>query len=317
MHWEHATNLDTGSSFELALGGLNGQAASEVHHPTLPLELPSIIQPIFPSISSSTAAAFPFSAPSSFVDGSATLFKIPSADRQVSHQSEYKIQSAHGHQVRQPSCPRTYTVDGLPIDEEDLIDGNTDNGLINVHACDREDHPCGLWVKADRRSIMRHGQRWHEDDRFGVDRIITCPWLGCNRQMRASGVPRHTLSAHFGVTWICNGPGCSKVFGRHDTFKAHAAKRGCLGATVKYDANTRVVDAKNVLSHYGCELFVCLLFLVADRNRAFARKRKDKENRAAGPLAFSVIISCLLSFFAFPFHTKALTSSRTHHDLIP
>lgn len=251
MYWEHATNHDTGSSFEVALGVLNGQATSNVHHTTLPLELPLTIQPILPLISSSTAAAFPFSAPSSFVDGRATLFKIPFADRQVSHQSEDKIQSARGHQVQQPGCPRTYMVDGLSIDEEDLIDGNTNNGLINVHACDREDHPCGLWVKADRRSIIRHGQRWHEDDRFGVDRMITCPWLGCNRQMRASGVPRHTLSAHFGVTWICKGPGCSKVFGRHDTFKAHAAKRGCLGATVKYDANTRVVNAKNVLSHYG------------------------------------------------------------------
>jgi hypothetical protein len=68
--------------------------------------------------------------------------------------------------------------------------------------------------------------------------------------MRASGIPRHTLSAHFGVTWICRGPRCSKVFGRHDTFKAHAGKRGCLGATVSYDANTRVVNVKNALTRY-------------------------------------------------------------------
>lgn len=250
MHLEHATNFDTASYFELALGDLDGQAASQVHYPTLPLELSSTIQPILPSISSSSTAAFPYSAQSYFLDGNATLPKIPSANRQVSYHTEYGIQSAHGHQIEQ-YCPQTYTVDGLLIDEEDLIDGNTDDGLINVHACDREDPPCGLWVKADRRSIMRHGQRWHEDDRFGVDRIITCPWSGCNRQMRASGVPRHTLSAHFGVTWICKGPGCSKVFSRHDTLMAHAAKRGCLGVTVKYDANTRVVDANNVLSHRG------------------------------------------------------------------
>lgn len=248
VRWEHATNLDTGSScFESVLGDLNGQAAPQVHYPTLPLELSSAMQPIFPSMSSSTTTASPFSAQSSFLDDSATLPKIPSAGCQV---SEHEIQLAHGHQI-QPGCPRTYVVDGLLIDEVDLIDGNTDDGCINVHACDREDYPCGLWVKADRRSIIRHGQRWHEDARSGVDKTITCPWLGCNRQMRASAIPRHTLSAHFGVTWICRGTGCSKVFGRHDTFMAHAVKRGCLGATVRYDANTRVINTQNVLSHHS------------------------------------------------------------------
>lgn len=250
VRWEHTTNLDTGSCFESAFGDLNGQAAPQVHYPTLPLELSSAMQPILPSTSSSTITTIPFSAQSPFLDGSATLPKIPSADRQVSYNSEHGIQLAHGHQI-QPGCPRTYMVDGLLIGEEDLIDGNTDNGYINIHACDREDSPCGLWVKADRRSVMRHGQRWHEDVRCSADKTITCPWLGCNRQMRASAIPRHTLSAHFGVRWICRGTGCSKVFSRHDTFKAHAAKRGCLGATVRYDANTRVINTQNVLNLYG------------------------------------------------------------------
>lgn len=247
MRWERATNLETGSCFESALGDLNGQAAAPVHSP---LELSSAIQPILPSISSSTTTAFPFSGQSPFLDVSAILPKIPSGNRQVSYHSEYGIQSAHGYQIQRPGYPRTYMVDGLFIDEEDLMNGNTDDGCINVHACNREDSPCGLSVKADRRSIIRHGQRWHGDARFGLDRTITCPWLGCNRQMRASAVPRHTLSAHFGVTWICRGTGCSKVFSRRDTFKAHAAKYGCHGATVRYDANTRVINTKNVLSHY-------------------------------------------------------------------
>ncbi|KAG1859254.1 hypothetical protein F4604DRAFT_1162013 [Suillus subluteus] len=247
MRWEHVTTtLDTGSpGFESALGDVNGQAVLRIHHPVLSPVLPSTIRPILPSTSSSTAT-LPFNAQPPFLDSSATLLNMPSKDREVSHNSEHEIQSAHGHQIQQPGWSRACVADGVFVDEEDLIDGNTNNGCIHVHACNRGDSLCGLWVKADRRSIMRHGQRWHGDARSGGDRSITYPWLGCNRQMRASAIPRHTLSAHFGVTWLCRGTGCSKVFNRHDSFKAHAGKRRCLGAglgaIVQYDADTRVIN---------------------------------------------------------------------------
>ncbi|KAG2098881.1 hypothetical protein BD769DRAFT_236244 [Suillus cothurnatus] len=249
LSWEYlTTTLDTGSpGFESALGDLNGQVQIR---PVLSPELPSTIRPILPSTSSS--ATFPFNAQPPFLDGSATfLDSMSTQPREVSHNSGREIQLAHGHQIRQPGCPRAYVADGLLVDEEDLVDENTNNGCIHVHACNRKDSHCGLWVKADRRSIMRHGQRWHGDARSGGDRSITCPWLGCNRQMQANAIPRHTLSAHFGATWTCRGTGCSKIFNRHDSFKAHAGKRGCLGAIVTYDADTRVINTQNVLRRSG------------------------------------------------------------------
>lgn len=238
---EHVTTaLDTGfPGFGSGLGVLNGRAIPQVNHPALSPELPSTILPSTPS----STATLPFNAQPPFLD---TLFNISLQDREVSNDSELEIRSAHMHQIQQPGCPRAYMADGLLVDEEDLIDRNTHDGCIHVHACDREDSLCGLWVKADRRSIMRHGQRWHGDVRSGGDRLIVCPWLGCNRQMRASAIPRHTLSAHFGVTWICKGTGCSKVFTRHDSLKAHAGKSGCLGAVVMYDTDTRIINTKYV-----------------------------------------------------------------------
>ncbi|KAG2356347.1 hypothetical protein BDR07DRAFT_455325 [Suillus spraguei] len=166
-----------------------------------------------------------------------------------------EIQSVRGHQIRQPGCPRAYVIDGLLVDE-DVIDGITNDGFIHVHPCNREDSLCGLWVKADRRSIMRHGQRWHRDARSGGDRSITCPWSGCHRKMRANDIPRHILSAHFGVTWVCRDTECSKVFNRQDSFVAHANKGGCLGAglgaIVRYDNNdTRLINIHNVLRPSG------------------------------------------------------------------
>jgi hypothetical protein len=225
--WEHTTaTLGTGS-FESAPHDLN-HAALGVHHPSLPPELPSTIQPVFiPSVSSSTTAT-PFSAQPSFLDGSATLPEIPPAVRQGF------------------GCPRACVVDGLLVDEEDLRNQDTDNGCISVHVCNREDSPCGLWVKADRRSIIVHGQRWHGDARGGGDRKITCPWSGCDSQMLASAIPRHTLSAHFGAVWICRGAGCSKVFTRYYSFKAHSRKFGCLEASVRYDTSTRVINTTSL-----------------------------------------------------------------------
>ncbi|KAG1778731.1 hypothetical protein EV702DRAFT_1195755 [Suillus placidus] len=157
MRWEHVTtSLDTGyPDFESALGDLNDQAAFQVHYPVLSQELPSTIRSILPSTSSSTAT-FPFSAQPPFLGGSATLPNISSADRQVSHHSEHEIQSPHGHQIQQPGSPRAYVADGLLVDEEDLKGGNTNDDRIHVHACNREDSLCGLWVKADRRSIVNY-----------------------------------------------------------------------------------------------------------------------------------------------------------------
>ncbi|KAG2356345.1 hypothetical protein BDR07DRAFT_1423629 [Suillus spraguei] len=240
-------NPDTSSSgLESALGDLNNQAALQAHHHVTSLELPSTVWPILPSTSSSTT--LPFNAQPPSLDGNATLPDMPFQDRQVSCDSE---QSALGHQIQRPGCPRAYVTDGLLVDEEDLINGNTTyDGCIHVHECNRGDSLCGLWVKADRRSIMRHGQRWHGDAQSGGDISTTCPWLGCNRPMRANGIPRHTLSAHFGVTSICRDTGCSKVFNRHDSFIAHTKKRDCLGAAlgaiVRYDTDTRVINTKNI-----------------------------------------------------------------------
>lgn len=130
--------------------------------------------------------------------------------------------------------------DGLLIDEEDLIGSS-----IHAGACNREDRPCDLWVKADIHSIMLHGRQRHGDARTGGDRAITCTWSGCNRQMRASAMPWHTLSAHFGVRWMCSDTGCSKVFQGSGSFVAHANNHTCLaaylGATVVYGPNIRIV----------------------------------------------------------------------------
>lgn len=232
--------------FESALGDLKDHASLQVHHPSSPLELPSTMQPIFiPSVSPSTTVTS-FSSQPSFLDDSATLPEIRFADRRVSHHSGYGIQATHRNQIQEFGCPRACAVDGLLVDEEDLRNKNTDNGCINVHVCNREDSSCGLWVKTDRHSIIRHGQRWHGDARGGGDRKITCPWSGCDSQMRASAIPRHTLSAHFGAVWICRGTGCSKVFTRHYSFKAHSRKHGCHEATVRYDTSTRVINTTSL-----------------------------------------------------------------------
>ncbi|KAG1760045.1 hypothetical protein EDD22DRAFT_903048 [Suillus occidentalis] len=232
--------------FESALGDLKDYASLGVHHPSLPQELPSTMQPVFiPSVSSSTTATS-LSAQPSFLDDSATLPEIRSADRQVSYHSGYGIQATHGNQIQEFGCPRACVVDGLLVDEQDLRNQNTNNGSINVHVCNREDSPCGLWVKTDRRSIICHGQRWHGDARGGEDRKITCPWSGCDSQMRASAIPRHTLSAHFGAVWICRGTGCSKVFTRYYSFKAHSRKYGCHEATLRYDTSTRVINTTSL-----------------------------------------------------------------------
>lgn len=255
MCWEHVPRTpDTGSSgFESALGDLDGQAPLQVHHHVLSPELPSTMRPFLPSASSS-ADTLPFNA-QPFPNDNATLpNNIFFQDPEVSHNPEHEIQSDHGYQIQQPGGPRAYVVDGLLVDE-DVIDGNTNDGFIHVHACDREDSHCGLWVKADRHSVMRHGQRWHRDVRGGGDRSITCPWSGCNGKMRASAIPRHILSAHFGVKWVCRDTGCSRVFNREDSFVAHAKKGGCLGAglgaIVRYDNHTRRININDVLRPSG------------------------------------------------------------------
>lgn len=272
---EHATAaLGTDSSgFESTPRDLNNHAPLQVHHHSLPQELPSTMQSIFiPPVSISTTATS-FSAQPSFLSGSATLPTIPSGDHQVSHHSGYGI--VYGHQIQQPGYLRVCMVDGVLVDEEDLRNQNTDNGCIDVHACNREDSPCGLWVKTDRRSIICHGQRWHGDARGGGDRIITCPWSGCNSRMRADAIPRHTLSTHFGKVWTCRGMGCSKVFTRHYSFKAHSRKYGCLGATVTYNSGTRVINLTNIWPITEpsrlSELFVCLSFPIVDWTRAFTK----------------------------------------------
>lgn len=236
--------------FESALDDVKGHGVLQVHYPSLSPERPWSMQPIsIPSASSSTAATPPFNAQPPFLGGGVALPQIPSADYQVFDNSGYEIQSTHRHHIQQPGGPRAYMVDGLLIDEEYLMDGN--GGYINVHACSREGPPCGLWVKADKRSIMHHGQRWHGDARGGGEnKKTTCPWSGCDSQMLANGIPRHILSAHFGVVWICTGTGCLKPFGRHDSFKAHSRKCGSLGAIVQYDASTRVIDTTNVSRHH-------------------------------------------------------------------
>ncbi|KAG1796819.1 uncharacterized protein HD556DRAFT_1306981 [Suillus plorans] len=236
--------------FESALDDMKGHAVLQVHQPSLSPEWPWSMQPIsIPSASSSTAATPPFSAQPPFLGGGVALPQILSADYQVFDNSGYGIQSAHRRHIQQPGGPRAYMINGLLIDEEYLMDGN--GGYINIHACGREGPPCGLWVKADKRSIMRHGQRWHGDARGGREnKKTTCPWSGCDSQMLANTIPQHILSAHFAVVWICTGTGCSKPFGCHDSFKAHSWKCGSLGAIVQYDASTRVIDTTNVSRHY-------------------------------------------------------------------
>ncbi|KAG1879401.1 hypothetical protein C8R48DRAFT_668246 [Suillus tomentosus] len=236
--------------FESALDDVKGHAVLQVHQPSLSPERPWSMKPIsILSASSSTAATPPFNAQPPFLCGGEALPQISFADYQVFDNSGYGIQSAHRHHILQPGGPRAYMVDGLLIDEEHLMDGN--GGYINVHACGREGPPCGLWVKADKRSIIRHGQRWHGDARGGGEnKKTTCPWSGCDSQMLANTIPRHILSAHFGVVWICTCIGCSKPFGRHDSFTAHSRKCGSLEAIVQYDASTRVIDTTNVSRHY-------------------------------------------------------------------
>ncbi|KAG1749127.1 uncharacterized protein EDB91DRAFT_835682 [Suillus paluster] len=250
--WEHstATRGAGSSSLESELGNLIGPP----HHLPLPRELSSTIQPnLLPSVTSFSAfSSIPVASSSTqppSLGGSEAFNPVTYTDRQISHHTEYGTRSPHVHQIPQPDYPCAY-VDGLPIDEEDLIGGNTNDDWISVHECCRGDSPCGLWVKADRRSIIRHGQRWHRDARGGGDRKIACPWLGCTREMRASDIPRHTLSAHFGATWICRGAGCSKVYTRRDTFKAHSRKCDSFDAAMEYDSSTRVINRSNVSIHH-------------------------------------------------------------------
>lgn len=250
MGWDHTTTPEPGigfSGFEFTFDGdLNGHAALQLHHPSLPEELFQTTQPILPPVSLNNTIAPPPGVQPPFLRN--TVFSEISADHRISHHTDHRSQLAHG-QIQQPGCPRAYMVDGLLVDEEYLIGENADDNCINVHTCGREDSPCGLWVKTDRSSIMRHGQRWHQDARGCGDRRVTCPWSGCNSQLRAGAIPRHTLSAHFGATWTCSVARCSKVFTRHDSFKAHSRKCGSLGATVKYDNSTCVINTKNVFRH--------------------------------------------------------------------
>ncbi|KAG1832835.1 hypothetical protein EV424DRAFT_1533515 [Suillus variegatus] len=115
---EHATAaLGTDSSgFESTPRDLNNHAPLQVHHHSLPQELPSTMQSIFiPPVSISTTATS-FSAQPSFLSGSATLPTIPSGDHQVSHHSGYGI--VYGHQIQQPGYLRTSmhaTAKTLPV----------------------------------------------------------------------------------------------------------------------------------------------------------------------------------------------------------
>lgn len=150
------------------------------------------------------------------------------------------------HGAQQPGLPQVFHIDGCFIDEDDLTDQETNDDIIIVGKCLRNDSPCGLWVKANKGSLKRHAHKWHGVVRGGDTDIVSCTWAECNVKMLKSSVPRHTLCTHLGETFRCNG--CSRIFTRDYSWRSHAAKctYGVCGYSVTYIPSARAIDLKGI-----------------------------------------------------------------------
>jgi hypothetical protein len=167
----------------------------------------------------------------------------------VGHNYQAVVPSEQGGQ--QPGTPRIFNIDGCCIDGYDLADQGAVNGRIIVGRCFRTDSPCGLWVKADKRSIKRHAQRWHGISRGGEGSRASCTWAGCNTVLQKSAIPRHTLRQHYGERFKCEG--CSRCFTRLYCWKNHAKKcaSSSEGCTVRYDDGTHTINVTMYFSDDG------------------------------------------------------------------
>lgn len=154
--------------------------------------------------------------------------------------------SSSMHGAQQSGSPRVLHIDGCSIDEDDLTDQGTNDGIITIGKCLRTDLPCGLWVKTNRGSLKRHAQKWHGVVRGGDTDIVECTWAECNTKMQKSAVSRHTLCKHFGETFRCNG--CLRFFTRDYSWRSHAAKctYSAYGHSVTYIPSTRVINLKDM-----------------------------------------------------------------------
>ncbi|KAG1904056.1 uncharacterized protein F5891DRAFT_1016468 [Suillus fuscotomentosus] len=152
------------------------------------------------------------------------------------------------HDTQRSASPQVYHIDGCFIDKDDVPDQGTNNDIIIVGECLRNDSPCGLWVKADKGSIKRHAQKWHGVARGGDTNIVLCTWAECNTEMQKGAMPRHTLCKHFRETFQCNG--CLKKFTRDHCWRSHVAKCTSSGTghgySVSYDPSIRTIDVKGM-----------------------------------------------------------------------
>lgn len=149
---------------------------------------------------------------------------------------------------QQSSVPH---ISNINIDSDDLPNPGSAADSITIGRCRRTDSPCGLWVKANKRSLKRHAQKWHGVSRGGDNIRVPCNWSGCTEELQKSGVPRHTLRQHFGETFQCKG--CFKNFTRWNCWRNHSrmCELSSLGYTVSYDLHTRVVDLSDMSLSQG------------------------------------------------------------------
>ena len=79
--------------------------------------------------------------------------------------------------------------------------------------------PCGVFVTADRRSIIEHLQHDHGIKTGDEKARKTCRWEGCRTTLNKESLPRHILAVHLKEGVHC--AGCGLLFAREDSLKRH------------------------------------------------------------------------------------------------
>ncbi|KAG1740836.1 uncharacterized protein EDB91DRAFT_1131712 [Suillus paluster] len=134
-------------------------------------------------------------------------------------------------------------VDPILIDQDLLPDDHT---KVKVHPCNWDG--CTMHVGVEHRHVAKHLQQRHNVSTSATSEEthrISCGWDGCSEQMKPGNLPRHVLSSHLEVRWICLL--CSKSLSREDAFRRHTQeKEACQYArpTISYGDGVLEIDTQ-------------------------------------------------------------------------
>ncbi|KAF9222368.1 hypothetical protein BS17DRAFT_185176 [Gyrodon lividus] len=167
----------------------------------------------------------------------------------------YHVLPKKGPSRRRGRRGRAINVDGLWIDEEDLLYGTTEaSGLISVHECQwsKSNNPCGMWIIGTKAFVGSHIRKWHNSRR--KDRHATrCQWHDCDtRGMLKDSINRHVVTVHLGEVFFCKG--CGEESPRQDVYEQHVEhNEGCRGAgtVVTYQTEMKMISAHEALKRGG------------------------------------------------------------------